>query len=285
MAPRSPRIASLAGREIRRIGFGSVRILGPDVFGPPASADDARAVLRQAARVTDLIDTADCYGPEISETLIGETLRPYRSGLLIATKGGQWCPRPGVWEPDGHPEALRRACTASLRRLGLDCIPLYQLHVVDPAVPIAESVGALSELRDEGLVEHVGLCNVGLDEIEAAGRIVPIASVQNRCSVFDRGDEAIVEFCEQQGIPFLPWFPLGRGTALSNPAVAVVAERAGASAAQVALSWLLTRSSVMVPIPGTSSLDHLAENVESVDVILDEDDIAALEVVAGTHAG
>jgi aryl-alcohol dehydrogenase-like predicted oxidoreductase len=228
-----------------------------------------------------LIDTADCYGPEVSERLIAEALHPYPAELVIATKCGQVCPRPDSWLPAGRPERLKRCCDASLARLRLDCIDLYQLHVVDPEVPIEDAVGALAELRDAGKIRHIGLSNVTLEELTRARRVAPIASVQNRYNVMERDSDDVVDFCARHGTPFMPWFPLGRGR-LADGATAVdaVAATKGATGAQIALAWLLHRSPVMLPIPGTSSREHFDENMASAEIALTGDDLRALEMAA-----
>ena len=235
--------------EVGRLGFGAMRLCGPGIWGEPADPENALRVLRRAVELgIALIDTSDAYGPEVNERQIAEALHPYPEGLVIATKGGFLRPGPGRWSPDGRPEHLREACEASLRRLRLERIDVYQLHTPDPAVPLAESVGALKELRDEGKIRHVGLSNVSLAQLEEAERIVPIVSVQNRYNVADREDEDVLEACEARGIPFLPWAPLGSGSLEPGRA----------------LPFLLERSPVILPIPGTSSVEHLEENVRAV---------------------
>ena len=235
--------------EVGRLGFGAMRLCGPGVWGEPADPGNALRVLRRAVELgIALIDTSDAYGPEVNERQIAEALHPYPEGLVIATKGGFLRPGPGRWSPDGRPGHLREACEGSLRRLRLERIDVYQLHTPDPAVPLAESVGALRELRDEGKICHVGLSNVSVAQLEEAERIVPIVSVQNRYNVDDREDEDVLEACEARGIPFLPWGPLGSGSL--DPVRA--------------LRFLLERSPVILPIPGTSSVEHLEENVRAV---------------------
>ncbi len=266
---------------VNRIGFGAMRITGPGIWGEPEDPEEARAVLRRALELgVNLIDTADSYGPEVSERLIAETLHPYPEGLVIATKGGLTRPGPGRWEPDGRPEHLREACEGSLRRLKADRIDLYQLHRIDPRVPLEESVGTLAELREEGKIRHVGLSEVSIEELEHAREIVPIASVQNRYSLIDRGYEDVLDFCERESIGFIPWFPLATGD-LARPGGPLdeVAARHGAAPGQIALAWLLQRSPVMLPIPGTSSVEHLEENVAAVEVQLSREDF---EELAGT---
>jgi pyridoxine 4-dehydrogenase len=264
--------------EVNRLGFGAMRLCGPRILGWPRDRESALAVLRRAVELgVNLIDTSNAYGPEINEHQIAEALHPYREGLVIATKGGLRRTRSGGWPEDGRPEKLREACEGSLARLRLDRIDLYQLHAPDPKVPIEESVGELARLREEGKIRHVGLSNVSVGELERARRIVPIVSVQNRYSLAERSSEDVLETCEREGLAFLPWFPLASGSlARQGGPVDQVAERIGATRAQVALAWLLHHSPVMLSIPGTSSLEHLEENVASRDVHLTDDDFAAL---------
>ena len=263
--------------RVRRIGFGAMRITGDGVWGEPADVDEARRVLRRAVELgVNLIDTADSYGPEVSERLIGETLAPYTDDLVIATKGGLVRGGPGDWRADCRPERLKEACEASLRRLRADRIDVYQLHRVDPDVPLEESVGALAELRAEGKVRHVGLSNVSAEQLEAAREIVPVVSVQNRYSVFDRRHEEVLDACEREGLAFLPWFPLGAGRLASDGALEGLARKHDATPAQVALAWLLARSPAMLPIPGTSSVDHLEQNVAAAAIELDAAEVEAL---------
>jgi pyridoxine 4-dehydrogenase len=264
--------------EVNRLGFGAMRLCGPRILGWPRDRENALAVLRRAVELgVNLIDTSNAYGPEINEHQIAEALHPYREGLVIATKGGLRRTRSGGWPEDGRPEKLREACEGSLARLRLDRIDLYQLHAPDQKVPIEESVGELARLREEGKIRHVGLSNVSVGELERARRIVPIVSVQNRYSLAERSSEDVLETCEREGLAFLPWFPLASGSlARQGGPVDQVAERIGATRAQVALAWLLHHSPVMLSIPGTSSLEHLEENVASRDVHLTDDDFAAL---------
>jgi pyridoxine 4-dehydrogenase len=264
--------------RVNRLGFGAMRITGEGIWGKPENPEEARAVLRRAVELgINLIDTADSYGPEVSERLIGETLHPYPDDLVIATKGGLLRDGPGQWRPDGRPEHLRQACEGSLRRLKVDRIDLYQLHRIDSRVPAEESLGALAELREEGKVRYVGLSEVGVEEIQRAQEIVPIVSVQNRYNLTDRGSEDVLDFCEREGIGFIPWFPLATGD-LARPGGPLdeIAARHDASPGQVALAWLLWRSPVMLPIPGTSSVKHLEENVAAAFLDLDEEELAAL---------
>ncbi len=263
---------------VNRMGFGAMRITGPGIWGEPEDPEEARAVLRWALELgVNLVDTADSYGPEVSERLIAETLHPYPEGLVIATKGGLTRPGPGRWEPDGRPEHLREACEGSLRRLKADRIDLYQLHRIDPRVPLEESVGTLAELREEGKIRHVGLSEVSIEELEHAREIVPIASVQNRYSLIDRGYEDVLDFCEREGIGFIPWFPLAVGD-LARPGGPLdeIAARHDVAPGQIALAWLLWRSPVMLPIPGTSSVAHLEENTAAASLELKEEELAAL---------
>jgi aryl-alcohol dehydrogenase-like predicted oxidoreductase len=257
--------------SINRMGFGAMRITGEGIWGEPENPEEARRVLRRTLELgINFIDTADSYGPKVSERLIAETLHPYPEGLVIATKGGLTRPGPGRWEPDGRPEHLREACEGSLKRLKVDRIDLYQLHRIDPRVPPEEQVGTLAELREEGKIRHVGLSEVGVEEIEQAQEIVPIASVQNRYNLTNRGSEDVLHFCEREGMGFIPWFPLATGN-LARPGGSLdeIAARYNATPGQIALAWLLWRSPVMLPIPGTSSAKHLEENVAAASLELD----------------
>jgi pyridoxine 4-dehydrogenase len=268
--------------EVFRLGFGAMRITGPGIWGEPADPATARELLRHVVeRDVNLIDTADSYGPEVSENLIADALRPYPEDLVIATKGGFERPGPGRWEPNCRPERLRRCCEASLRRLKLERIDLYQLHTVDRKVPIEDSVGALAELQEEGKIRHIGLSNVGVEEIERAQQIAPVVSVQNHYNVGDRSSEDVLRFCEEAGIAFLPYFPLATGD-LAEPgsAVSEIGGRHGATPAQVALAWLLQRSPVTLPIPGTSSIAHFDENRDAAELELEEDELEALDELA-----
>jgi aryl-alcohol dehydrogenase-like predicted oxidoreductase len=245
---------------VNRLGFGAMRVTGSGIWGEPPDRDRAIATLRRAVELdVNFIDTADSYGPEVSETLIAEALYPYPDDLVIATKGGLVRPGPGRWEPNGRPEHLREACEGSLRRLRLEQIPLYQLHRVDPAVPLAESLGALAELKDQGKIRHIGLSNVSEAELDEAERIVPVVSVQNRYNASDRRSQPVLDRCEQSHMAFLPWAPIqetGR-----RAAVAAAARVHGLSERQVMLAWLLASSPVMLPIPGTGSPEHAEENI------------------------
>jgi aryl-alcohol dehydrogenase-like predicted oxidoreductase len=260
---------------VNRLGFGSMRITGPGIWGDPPNRDRARAALRRAIELgVNFIDTADSYGPDVSENLIAETLHPYPDDLVIATKGGLVRPGPGRWEPDGRPEHLRAACEGSLRRLRLDQVPLYQFHRPDPKVPIAESVGALAALRDEGKIRHIGVSNFSETQLREAERVTPIVSVQNRYNAADRSSESIVDLSEQEQLTFLPWAPMQE--AEQNPAVTDAARQHGASTHQIVLAWLLARSPNMLPIPGSGSPEHVAENIAAVGITLSQDEIAAI---------
>jgi pyridoxine 4-dehydrogenase len=248
---------------VHRLGFGAMRLTGKGIWGEPRDPGEAVAVLRRALELgVNLIDTADSYGPAVSERLIAEALYPYPPGLVIATKAGLERPGPDQWKPNGRPEHLRAACEGSLRRLKLERIDLYQLHRIDPAVPLVDQLGTFKRLQEEGKVRHIGLSEVSVADISRARKIVPIVSVQNRYSPVDREHETVVDYCEREKLAFLPWYPLGAGAALrpSSP-IARVATRLRATPAQVAIAWLLRRSPVMLPIPGTSSVKHLEENV------------------------
>ncbi len=263
---------------VNRLGFGAMRITGEGVWGPPADRETAARVLRRAVELgVTCIDTADSYGPEVSEELIGETLAPYPDDLVVATKGGLRRDGPGQWRPDGRPEHLRQACEGSLRRLRLEQIPLYQLHTIDPDVPLAESLGALVELRDEGKVRHLGLSNIDEDQLDQALAITPVVSVQNRFNLGDRTSESLVDRCELDGLTFIPWFPIGAGSLDDTEgALSDIAHAHGATSAQVALAWLLARSPALLPIPGTGSVDHLEENLAAAELELTDDEVARL---------
>lgn len=265
--------------SVRRLGYGAMALTGLGGWGEPPDPVAARRLLRQAVELgVQLIDTADSYGPDVSEELITEALHPYSDDLVIATKGGSVRTAPWELHADGRPEHLRAACEGSLRRLRLDRIDLYQLHGVDGAVPLEESVGALAELRESGKIRHLGLSNVSVEQIEAARHIVPIVSVQNQYSLAARRDEdAVVDYCEREGIAYLPWQPLAKGSlARLQSTLRPVAERHGVTAAQVALAWLLARSPVVVPIPGTLSPTHLEENVAALSLELTDAELAEL---------
>jgi aryl-alcohol dehydrogenase-like predicted oxidoreductase len=268
--------------EVHRLGYGAMRITGQGIWGPPPDRDKAKDVLRRVVALgIDLIDTADSYGPHISEQLIAEALHPYSDDLTIATKGGLERTGPGEWPRNGRPEHLRAACEGSLRDLRVDRIDLYQLHSPDTAVPYAESVGALKELQDEGKIRHVGVSNVSVEQLEQARSIVDVVSVQNRFNLTDRASQDVLDVCERDGLAFFPWFPLAAGD-LAKPGglVADIARAHDATPGQVALAWLLQHSPVLLPIPGTGSIEHLEENVAAAELELDEDELARLEEAA-----
>jgi pyridoxine 4-dehydrogenase len=260
---------------VNRLGFGAMRITGEGVWGPPQDEAAAKAVLRRTAELdVNFIDTADAYGPEVSERLIAEALSPYPDDLVIATKGGLTRSGPNQWERDGRPEHLRAACEGSLSRLRLDQIPLYQLHAPDPKVPIEESVGTLAELKDEGKIRHVGLSNVSEDEYRRAAAVTPIVSIQNRYNASDRTSESIVDLCEIEDMAFLPWAPIQGGD--DHPLVREIADRYRLRARQVMLAWLLWRSPAILPIPGTGKVEHLEQNIAVAGARIDPHDLSAL---------
>ena len=267
---------------VNRLGFGAMRITGEGIWGWPPDRQNALKVLRRAVELgVNLIDTADAYGPETSELLIAEALHPYPNGLVIATKGGLTRPGPGDWVPNCRPEHLKQALEGSLKRLRLERIDLYQLHAVDSKVPIEESVGALKQMQDAGKIRHIGLSNVDPEEIARARKIVPIVSVQNRYNIEDRKSENVLAFCEKENLGFLPWFPVGGSHGLKPESPLNTAAKAhGGSVYQVALAWLLERSPVMLPIPGTSSLAHLEENVAAAKLKLTPEEWKAINALA-----
>jgi aryl-alcohol dehydrogenase-like predicted oxidoreductase len=264
--------------EVHRLGFGAMRITGDGIWGPPDDPEEARRLLRRVVeRGLDLIDTADSYGPEVSENLIAEALHPYPDGLVIATKGGLRRTGPGQWPRDARPERLKECCEASLRRLKLDRINLYQLHSPDNRVPLEESMGALKELKDEGKIRHVGVSNVSVEELERARAVVEVVTVQNRYNLEDQRSEDVLDVCEADGIGFIPWFPLATGS-LAEPGGPLdrIARAHEATPAQIALAWLLARSPVMLPIPGTSSIEHFEENLGAAEIELSPDEMAEI---------
>jgi aryl-alcohol dehydrogenase-like predicted oxidoreductase len=265
--------------EVHRLGFGSMRLTGPGIWGPPQDPDECRAVLRRAPELgIDFIDTADSYGPDVAEDLIGEALGR-RDDVTIATKGGFTRPGPNAWAPVGRPEYLRQQCLMSLRRLRRDVIDLWQLHRIDPKVPRDEQFGLLRDLRQEGKVRFVGLSQVSVEEIEAAAKIVPIASVQNRYNPGDRASAEVLRYCEAHGLAFIPWAPLGGGISARGPA-ADIARDSGLPAGVIALAWLLADSDCMLPIPGTSKVAHLEENMRAARVQLTADQVTAISATA-----
>jgi pyridoxine 4-dehydrogenase len=273
---------TLGDLTVNRMGFGAMRITGRGIWGPPADPREATAVLRRARELhVNFIDTADSYGPDVSEMLIAETLHPY-DGMVVASKGGLLRAGPGRWTPDCRPAHLRDACNGSLKRLRVDRIDIYQLHTVDRRVPIEESVGALAELQAAGKIRHIGLSNVDEGQLERAQKIARIVSVQNRYNLTDRFSEGVLEACEQQGIAFVPWYPLATGDlASSGRALDHIGEKHGVSPAQISLAWLLARSPVMLPIPGTSTVAHLEENIAAAGVRLDPEDMEHIDRTGG----
>jgi pyridoxine 4-dehydrogenase len=266
---------------VNRLGFGAMRITGEGIWGEPRDPEECRRVLGRSLELgVNLIDTANSYGPEVSERMIGETLSPYPDDLVIATKGGFTRPGPNRWVADGRPEALREALEGSLARLKLERIDLHQFHTPDRNVPFAESVGTFAELQKEGRIRHVGLSNVSVAQIEEARGIVPIASVQNRYNVEDRSSEDVLLYCEQEEIGFIPWAPVGgKGGSDASSPIGRIAGGRGATQSQVALAWLLRKSPVMLPIPGTSSVTHLEENCAAADLELTEDEFAQIDAM------
>jgi pyridoxine 4-dehydrogenase len=257
--------------RVTRLGFGAMRITGDGIWGEPADRAEAVRVLRRAVELgINFIDTADSYGPYVSEEIITEALHPYAADLVIATKGGFDRPGPGEWVENGRPEHLRSACEGSLRRLRLDRVDLYQLHRIDPKVPAEDQLGTLKDLQAQGKIKHIGLSEVSVEQIQHARTIVPIVSVQNRYSITDRGSEDVLEYCEQEKLGFIPWFPLAAGRVSgSQSPIGRIAARWKATPSQVALAWLLARSPVMLPIPGTSKVEHLEENVAAAELRID----------------
>jgi pyridoxine 4-dehydrogenase len=268
--------------EVRRLGFGAMRITGKGIWGPPDDPEEAKRVLRRVVELdVNLIDTADSYGPEVSENLIAEALYPYPDGVVIATKGGLRRTGPGEWPRDARPERLKECCEASLRRLRLERIDLYQLHSPDPKVPLEDSLGALRDLQDEGKIRHIGVSNVSAEQLDRAQAVVDVVTVQNRYNLVDRSSEDVLEACERAGLGFIPWFPLATGD-LARPGGPVdeLASAREATPGQLALAWLLARSPVMLPIPGTASIDHLEENVAAQRISLDGEDLERLAAAA-----
>jgi len=280
MTTSSQQTLTLGGDlEVRRLGYGAMRITGKGVWGPPEDPAGARALLRRVVELgVNLIDTADSYGPDVSEDLIAEALHPYPDGLVIATKGGLRRTGPGQWPRDARPERLRKCCEGSLRRLRMERIDLYQLHAPDDDVPLEESMGALKELQDEGKIRHVGVSNVDLEQLERARSVVDVVSVQNRYNLSERSSEDVLELCARDGLGFLPWFPLATGELASGEGpLGAIARAHDATPGQVALAWLLQHSPVIAPIPGTSSREHLEENVQASELELTEEEMSTLE--------
>ena len=262
---------------VARLGYGAMRITGPGIWGPPANHDESIAVLKRAVELgVTLIDTANSYGPEVSENLIAEALYPYPKGLVIATKGGYRRTGPNQWTPEGDPAHLRAACEGSLKRLRLDRIDLYQFHVPDPAVPYEDSIGTIADLQREGKIRHIGISNVQIDHIKRARALIKVVSIQNRYSPQDRASDAVIDYCEKENLAFFPWGPIGFGKGLKGSGIEAAARAHNASESQVAIAWLLARSPVMVPIPGTSSVAHLEENIAAAALKLSPDEMTAV---------
>jgi len=268
---------------VNRMGFGAMRITGPGIWGEPRDAAEARRVLRRAVELgVDFVDTADAYGPQISERLIAEALHPYPQGLVIATKGGLVRPGPSSWVPDGRPQHLREACEASLKRLQLARIDLYQFHHIDPKVPLEDSIGELARLQKEGKIRHLGVSNFTVEELARARRVTPIVSVQNRYNIVDRASADVLAVCEREGLAFIPWAPIARGSSdtlessAASKALEALAKAHGVSVFQAAIAWLLAKSPAMLPIPGTSSVAHLEEDVAAARSKLSASELAAL---------
>jgi len=262
---------------VNRLGFGAMRVCGPNVWGPPRDRAHAHRVLRRAFELgANFFDTADSYGPHVDEELIAEALHPYPKGLVIATKGGLVRPKPSRWDEDGRPEHLRQAIDGSLKRLRVERIDLYQLHAIDPKVPLEDSLGPLVDAQRAGKIRHIGVSNFDVKELERARKVATIVSVQNEYNLGNRESEPVLERCEKLGIAFLPWFPLGAGAVLKSARMKSLSRKTGASPARLALAWLLARSPAMLPIPGTSSLEHLEDNMAAARLALSKEDFAAL---------
>ncbi len=264
--------------EIHRLGFGAMRVTGPRIWGPPLDTDEAFRTLKPLPKLgIDFVDTADSYGPDVSEQLIRETLYPY-DGMLIATKAGLRRPGPGAGARDGRPEYLRQQAIRSREQLGLEQIGLWQLHSIDPKIPRDEQFAAVKSLQDDGIIRHAGLSNVSVADIEAASKVFKVATVQNRYNLIDRGSEDVLDYCEKHGIGFIPWYPLAAGRlAKSGSILDAVAKAHDATPSQIALAWVLKRSPVMLPIPGTSKVAHLEENVAAVNIELSDEEVDVLD--------
>jgi aryl-alcohol dehydrogenase-like predicted oxidoreductase len=281
VAAVSPTFVLGGNLTVHRLGLGAMSITGPGVWGEPRDGDAARRLLRRAVELgIDFVDTADSYGPEVSERLIAEALHPYPENFVLATKAGLTRQGPGRWSPDCRPEHLRAACEGSLERLRLERIPLFQLHTVDPSVPIEESLGALLELRHEGKIEHIGVCNVSAPQLDRALAVAPVVSVQNRFSLAEQSAREVLDRCERHGLGFISWAPLAKGVlAEGRGRLTTVATRHGATPSQVALAWLLQRSAALLAIPGTSSVAHLEENARAADIALEPSEVTGLEAI------
>ena len=274
MNPTTIRIGDLT---VNRLGYGAMRVLGPNVWGEPPDRPGALRLFRRAVELeVNFFDTAESYGPQTDEVLIAEALHPYPAGFVIGTKGGLLRPSPGRWDSDARPEKLRKDLEGSLKRLRLERIDLYQLHAPDPKVPLEDSLGAIVDAQKAGKVRHIGISNVDVKELEKARRVANIVSVQNRYSIGDRNSEDVLKVCEKNGIAFIPWYPLGAGSASRNGKVLSVAKKTNATPMQVAIAWLLAKSPVMLPIPGTSSAAHLEENMQAGSLALSTEDLALL---------
>lgn len=259
---------------VNRLGFGAMRVCGPSVWGPPKDRAHAHRVLRRAYELgANFFDTADSYGPHVDEELIAEALHPYPKDLVIATKGGLLRPRPGAWPENGRPEHLRQAIEGSLKRLKVERIDLYQLHAIDPKVPLEESLGPLIDAQRAGKIRHIGVSNFDVAELERARKVANIVSVQNEYNLENRSSEAVLERCERLGIAFLPWYPLGAGGVLRSSKMKALGKRLGAAPAQLAIAWLLARSPVMLPIPGTNSIQHLEQNMGALALQIKREDL------------
>lgn len=262
--------------EINRLGYGAMRITGSGIWGPPDNRNEALRVLRRLPELgVNFIDTADSYGPDVSEELIAEALHPY-TGLVLATKGGLMRPGPNQWKPNGDPKYLRSCLEGSLKRLKVDCIDLYQLHRIDSHVPMEDSLGALKKAQEEGLIRYIGLSEVTVEQLEQASKIVEVVTVQNMYNLTERRWEDTLKWCETHNVGFIPWYPLSAGSINSQEVISGIAKKHEASEFQVALAWLLQHSPVMLPIPGTSSVAHLEENMKAAALTLDEEDIQKL---------
>lgn len=274
----NPKTFEIGGEdEVQRLGFGAMRITGEGIWGWPDDREYAKKLLHRVVDLgIDLIDTADAYGPETSEYLIAEALGPYPDGLVVATKGGLERLGPREWPTNGRPEHIAVAIENSLRRLETDCIDLYQLHAIDDDVPLEESLGPIKDAHDAGKIRHVGVSNFSVDELERARDVIDVATVQNRYNLADRGSEDVVDYCDEHGIGFIPWYPLNTGELTGDERLAEIAESYDATASQMALAWLLHRSPVMLPIPGTSSIEHLEENTAAREIKLSDSDYQAL---------
>jgi len=273
----NPTTITVGDLSVNRLGFGAMRVCGPQIWGPPKDRPAALRVLRRAYELgCNFFDTADSYGPHVDEELIAEAIHPYPKDLVIATKGGLVRPSAPRWDENGRPEHLRQAIEGSLKRLKVERIDLYQLHAPDPKVPLEESLRPLVDAQKAGKIRHIGVSNFDVEELERARKVARIVSVQNQYNLGDRSSEPVLQACERLGIAFLPWYPLGAGSVLNQGKIKSTAKKYGASPAQVALAWLLARSPVVLPIPGTASLAHLEENVKAASLSLGADDLALL---------